>query len=111
MSTSSLERQLAKVNARREAFGGSAAANGHNFGDCSAMLGELMGAHSRGNGGGVMDFDDEAFPLLAKDQSAADAGADAPKEPGTAGAEAEKLSVGSHKSKKSGYSLGFSKNI
>lgn len=110
LSTTSLERQLAKVNQAREQFGTGGAGSGHSFGDCSAVLGELMGGRNRNNGSGVMDFENDAFPLLSKDNSALDP-LPASTLPGQIDREGKALSVKSDKSKKSAFSLGFSKNI
>ena len=110
VSTTSLERQLAKVNQAREQFGAAGAGNGHGFGDCGALLGDLMGARNRANGGRVIDFENDAFPLLSKDNSAVD-GALAQGVPNRLNVEGKELSVRSDKSKKSAFSLGFSRNV
>ena len=106
MSTTSLERQLAKVNQAREQFGHSGAAGGQGFGDCGALLSELMGARNR-NDGGALDYGNDAFPLLSKDNSALEPiGQAVPKR---IDQEGEQHSLRSDKSKKSAFSLGFSK--
>ena len=69
LSTTSLEKQLKEVDQKRGQFITSGA---HNFGDCSALLQDFMGAGNRPNGGEIAEFDHEAFPLLSKDNSALD---------------------------------------
>lgn len=69
LSTTSLEKQLKEVDQKRGQFITSGA---HNFGDCSALLQEYMGANNRTNTGGIAEFETDAFPLLSKDNSALD---------------------------------------
>lgn len=105
MSTTSLEKQLKEVDQKRGQFTTNGA---NNFGDC-ALLQEFMGGN-RTNGGGMAEFDHEAFPLLSKDNSALDP-ALLGGLPNQINRDKKNLSARSDKSKRSAFSLGFSKNV
>ena len=107
MSTTSLEKQLKEVDQKRGQFTSGAL----NFGDQSNnLLQEFMVSANRTNGGGIAGFDHEAFPLLSKDNSALDPNLLGGM-PNQINRDKKNLSVRSDKSKRSAFSLGFSKNV
>lgn len=72
LSTTSLEKQLKEVDQKRGQFITSGA---NNFGDCSQLLQEVLGAnnHAKTGAAAINEFEGEAFPLLSKDNSAMEA--------------------------------------